>query len=727
MRVNSSTFAGLRTLFAFSILLLLALSVFSFIKVRHLIHAADMVRHTNLVNTALTEISTSITEAQADQRGYLLTGDSTLVKNMEDNLVNLRWRLDRLDSLIQDNQVQATNIKTLRKVVDEKIAAMRTVVASYTPIKLTPEFKKNVEEGISQMSRVKQQINVMLEIENRLINTRMGIYDRQTVLTPIVTIVLMIGGLVFLLVTYVRLVKQLHYSNELQSRLQEQRLFAESLITHGPYMIAAYDKDLKAIMWNQKSVEYTGLKSHEAIGKNYFTLFPENDNPEWRNAMNEVLQGKSKRFSKVKLHNREGWGDVLLAPLVNTQNQTIGVLTMMLDITQQLTTATGLKTSEDRYHLMVGEVEDYAILSLNEQGIIENWNKGAEKIKGYKAEEIVGKSFSIFYPAEDQQNKLPQRLLGIAAREGKAIHEGWRVRKDGSKFWGSVVISALYDENHNVIGFSKVTRDLTERKLADDYRKQYTEELQQKNITLERMNKELESFAYVSSHDLQEPLRKIMTFANRILEKEYSTLSEAAKDYFTRMQEAAKRMKRLIQDLLEYSRTNTMERVFERTDLKKLVEDVGKEFTDELNEKKGSIEIGPLCTLDVVPFQFRQLMQNLIGNSLKFASPDTPPQISIDSETALGSEFKLGGLLPSRTYCHLWLTDNGIGFDPQYRHRIFEVFQRLNGREEFEGTGIGLAICKKIVENHNGQITANSEIGKGSRFDIYIPSPTDKG
>src|SRR5436190_11201132 len=407
-------------------------------------------------------------------------------------------------------------------------------------------------------------------------------------------------------------------------------------------------------------------------------------------------------------------------------NQTICVMTMILDITQQLNVATGLKESEDRYHLMVGEVEDYAILSLNEEGIVENWNKGAEKIKGYKAEEIVGKSFSIFYPAEDQKNKLPQTLLAIAAREGKAIHEGWRVRKDGSKFWGSVVISALFDENRKVIGFSKVTRDLTERKLADDYRRQFTEELQQKNIALEKMNKELESFAYVSSHDLQEPLRKITTFANRIMEKEYSTLSETGKDYFVRMQEAAKRMKRLIQDLLEYSRTNTMERTFERTNIKSLVEDVRKEFMEELQEKAGNIDIGPLCVLNVVPFQFRQLMQNLIGNALKFSTPGTPPLIQIYSEVKQGSDFKVEGLQPNQSYCHLWITDNGIGFDPQYKYRIFEVFQRLNGREEFEGTGIGLAICKKIVENHSGVITADSEAGKGARFDIYLPAPANQ-
>jgi PAS domain S-box-containing protein len=205
-----------------------------------------------------------------------------------------------------------------------------------------------------------------------------------------------------------------------------------------------------------------------------------------------------------------------------------------------------LKKSEERYHLMVEEVEDYAILYLNRGGIIENWNKGAEKIKGYTAEEIVGKSFSVFYPEQERKEHLPETLLQQAIDKGKAIHEGWRLRKDGSRFWASVAITAVHDAERNVIGFSKVTHDLTEKKAADDKLKLNAEQLEQKNRDLEKMNTELQSFAYVSSHDLQEPLRKIQAFASRILSKEMQTLSETGKDYFRRMQEAAARMQTLI-------------------------------------------------------------------------------------------------------------------------------------------------------------------------------------
>ncbi len=246
--------------------------------------------------------------------------------------------------------------------------------------------------------------------------------------------------------------------------------------------------------------------------------------------------------------------------------------------------------------------------------------------------------------------------------------------------------------------------------------------LEEKNEQLESMNKELQSFAYITSHDLQEPLRKIQTFATRILEKENQNLSENGKDKFNRMFDAAKRMQTLIEDLLAYSRTNREERKLEYTDLNKILTQVKEELKEELQQKHATIEANEMCDANIIPFQFRQLMHNIIGNALKFSKPDIPPHIKIKSEVAKGLKFNNQKLLPQKNYCHIILTDNGIGFEPEYREKIFEVFQRLHGKEKYNGTGIGLAIVKKIVENHNGIITATSELGKGATFDIFIPA-----
>ncbi|MFN8310636.1 MAG: PAS domain S-box protein [Chitinophagales bacterium] len=383
---------------------------------------------------------------------------------------------------------------------------------------------------------------------------------------------------------------------------------------------------------------------------------------------------------------------------------------------------TELAKSEERYHLMVGEVQDYAIIFLNRNGIVENWNKGAQRIKGYKAEDIIGRSFENFYSKEDRENGLPNKILERALATGRAAQEGWRVRNDGTLFWASTVLTALHDESGQVIGFSKVTRDLTRIKEAQDKIQLHAGQLELKNKELEKKNAELQSFAYVSSHDLQEPLRKIQTFASRILDRESATMTENGKDYFRRMQDAANRMQTLIQDLLAYSRTNSAERKFERRQLSEIIDEVKSDLQVALTEKNGVVHLQDNIEVNVISFQFRQLFQNLIGNSLKFSRPGIVPVITITAELKRGSDLKIEGLSPKKVYSHICISDNGIGFEMQYRDRIFEVFQRLHGRDEYSGTGIGLAIVKRIVDNHHGIINASGESGEGAQFDIYIPA-----
>ena len=381
-----------------------------------------------------------------------------------------------------------------------------------------------------------------------------------------------------------------------------------------------------------------------------------------------------------------------------------------------------LKKREQRYHLMVEEVQDYAILYLNRKGIVENWNVGAARIKGYQAKEIIGKNFSIFYTEKDRENGWPQKLLQRAKQQNKAVQEGWRVRKDGSLFWASVVITAVHNEKNEVIGFSKVTHDLTEKKKSEDALKNKKAELEEKNRELQRMNEELQSFAYISSHDLQEPLRKIQTFASRIAEKEKTTLSDNGKYLFKRMQISAERMQALINDLLSYSHTHNLKKDFKKTDLKVVIEQVKLDLTEELLQKNVYIEADNLCTLDIVPFQFKQLFHNLLSNSIKFAHSGRPLRITIGTELINGAALRDLDLRDDTTYCHITYSDNGIGFDQEYSDKIFELFQRLHGNNEYPGTGIGLAIIKRIVENHEGAIRAKGKLGEGATFNMYIPS-----
>ena len=265
------------------------------------------------------------------------------------------------------------------------------------------------------------------------------------------------------------------------------------------------------------------------------------------------------------------------------------------------------------------------------------------------------------------------------------------------------------------------------------------EEKEKRAAELIIANKELLAFTYISSHDLQEPLRKIQTFVTIILENENANLSEKGKYNFQRMQLAAQRMQQLIDDLLAFSRINTTDHKFEKTELNIIIDEVKNELRDTIREKKATIDAAEICPVNIIPFQFRQLMYNLVSNALKFSKPDIPLHILIKCHVVKGSQLNTGrrpatvpsngnektiqeNFSPEKNYCHISVTDNGIGFEPHFSERIFGVFQKLHSKEIYAGTGIGLAIVKKIVENHKGHIMATGELNKGASFDIYIPA-----
>jgi PAS domain S-box-containing protein len=380
-----------------------------------------------------------------------------------------------------------------------------------------------------------------------------------------------------------------------------------------------------------------------------------------------------------------------------------------------------LKSFEERYSTIINEVKDYVILLLDKDGNIRNWNKAAEKIKGYSGEDIIGKNFSIFYTDEDKASGLPTKLIQEATLHGKAEVQGWRLRKDGTRFWGSIIITSLHDEKNNITGFSKVTRDLTDKKNAEDRLLEYLQSIEQKNQELQQTNAELEAFNYIASHDLQEPLRKIQTFSQRIMEKDKQQLSETTLDYFNRMIRAASRMQNLIDALISYSRTNAASHDAQVTDLNTLLQEVKDDLQESIDEKKATLTWDTLPVLRLIPLQIYQLFINLISNALKYRKKDVPPQIHISYELLTASQINEPGLLEV-SYHSISIRDNGIGFEERYKTKIFELFQRLHGKTEYDGTGIGLAICKKIMRNHDGIITASGEPGIGSVFTIYLPA-----
>lgn len=284
------------------------------------------------------------------------------------------------------------------------------------------------------------------------------------------------------------------------------------------------------------------------------------------------------------------------------------------------------------------------------------------------------------------------------------------------------VFTELYKKNRELRQREEETSALyakimkTNEELAVQYIaiENYAAELKKKNI-------ELDAFTHISSHDLQEPLRKIQTFTNIILANEYPNLSPDGKAKFDRILYSTNRMRELINDLLTFSRTNIADRIFELTDLNLIVENIKEAMRENMTEKNAVIITDLHGTANIIPFLFIQLLENLVNNALKFSRKEIPIQIEIKSCIKTGLELEYDKLSPSEKYCHIIFKDNGIGFEPEHSEKIFGVFQRLHSKDVYDGTGIGLAIVKKIVENHNGIITATGEPMNGATFNIYLP------
>jgi light-regulated signal transduction histidine kinase (bacteriophytochrome) len=272
-------------------------------------------------------------------------------------------------------------------------------------------------------------------------------------------------------------------------------------------------------------------------------------------------------------------------------------------------------------------------------------------------------------------------------------------------------VTLLRDSTGQPAGFRGVIRDATRRKQA--------EQLAIERKALERSNRELEQFAYVASHDLLEPLRKIQTFGDRIKTKHERQLGDEGRDYLARMLNAAERMQSLINDLLMLSRVSTVAQQFVAVDLTRVAREVIYDLEASIEATFGRVEVADMITLEADALQMRQLFQNLIGNALKFHRPGVPPVIKV-----YGGFFRLRrptGRLAPEGYYRIVVEDNGIGFDLKHAERIFQLFQRLHGRNSYEGTGIGLSICQRIAERHGGKISAQSAPGQGATFTVTLP------
>ena len=498
--------------------------------------------------------------------------------------------------------------------------------------------------------------------------------------------------------------ERLHTEEALRASEEKYRELVEKAGT----IILRTDMEGNITYLNAFAQKFFGYTEKEIVGRHVIgTIVPQTDSS-GRDLVSRVrdLLRSPERYLYTENENIRRSGEKVWVmwtnmPLLDEDGRMCGMLCIGSDITEK-------KRGEEIQSRLAAIVESSydAIISKTRDGRITSWNAAAERIFGYPAEEILGKSITVLAPP-DRLDEERQILTRVAAGEPLENYETIRVRKDGKHINVALTVSPIRDAQGGIVEIASINRDIT-------HQKQVEQEIRVYMAKLEQSNRDLESFASIASHDLQEPLRKVRAFGERLKVKYGDKFDEIGSDYLQRIQSAAQRMQDLVESLLTYSRVTTKAQPFTPVALKEIVRDVLTDLEVRIEQTGGSVQVSDLPTIEADPSQMRQLFQNLIANALKFHA-EGKPIVKICSQLAEHPSSE-------GTWYHLFVEDNGIGFNEKHLDRIFAPFQRLHGRDEYEGTGMGLAICQKIVERHGGSITARSEPGKGATFIITLPS-----
>jgi len=503
-----------------------------------------------------------------------------------------------------------------------------------------------------------------------------------------------------------------------EEALVRERLLLRTLVDNLPDAVYAKDTNGRKTMANPADLKNLKCKTEaEAIGKSDFDLFPKDVAEKFWADDQRVLQGRPVLKREEFFVDEKGMKHWLLTsklPICDQNGKITGLVGIGRDITTSKLAEEALAHERSLLRTLIDNLPD-AVYAKDAAGRKLLVNPADLKNLHYQTEaEVINKTDFDFFPKEMAEKFWADDQKVI---QGQPIidREEYVLDDAGQKRWLLTSKLPLRDQDGKIVGLVGIGRDITARKLAEDSLRSSEAKLRQSTIQLERSNHELQDFAYVASHDLQEPLRKIVVFGERLKDKKIEDLGPEARDYLDRMQKAAGRMQTLINDLLSFSRVTTKARPFAPVDLAEVAADVVNDLEGRIEQVKGRVEIvGTLPVIDAEALQMRQLLQNLTGNALKFRRPEEPPVVKIEAQIVSGGT-------PPQQLCKLMVSDNGIGFDEKYLDRIFNVFQRLHTRAEYEGTGMGLAITRKIALHHGGDITAKSQPGHGATFIVTLP------
>ena len=484
----------------------------------------------------------------------------------------------------------------------------------------------------------------------------------------------------------------------------ELRSYLAAIVESSDDAIIGQDLDGLVVSWNQAAERIYGYGAREMIGRSILILEPPGRPDETTLILRRLKTGERIGHYETRRRRKDGAlidVSLTMSPIRDPVGRIVGACSIGRDITRA-------KAAQQRALHLAAIVESSAdaVIGKDLDGIVTSWNQGAERIYGYSARDILGRSI-IRLAMPDRLDEIPKMLERLKAGEQIQSYETRRRRKDGAVVDISLSVSPIKDPEGRIVGASAIERDITLAKRAEQALQKAHEELRERTEQLARSNTELERFAYVASHDLQEPARTVASFCELLQRRCGELLDDKALEWIGFAVDGARRMQRLIADLLEYSRAQTRTRSFEPTDCAAVVDEALGNLRASIEEARAQVTQDALPSVTADAAQLVQVFQNLIGNAIKFHGVE-PPRVHVSAERSAGE----------------WIfsvRDNGVGIEPQHRDQIFEVFRRLHPQGKYPGTGIGLAICKRVVERHRGHIWVESTPGRGSVFYFSIP------
>lgn len=690
-------------------------------------YTLDTVKRVELTNEILLlnqRILNLAQDIETGTRGFIISGKENFLEPYDKALPVIHSSVAQLKQLTKDNPKPQQHIDSLDKLVSSNIDIRKQLIE----LRRTKGFEAaNVlfETGITKklMDQLRAVIADIDRIENQLLLKRKADNGQSIANSSKVITLFQVIAVLLMILMFVVIYNNTRARNKAEAEIKKLNETLERRVQEKTKEVIEKEKQYRFLLENMREgiqvighdwrylfvnssvVEQSKYSNKELLGHTMMEKYPGIENTELFKVLQQCMKERTAKVFENEFTFPDGkkeWFELSI------QQVPEGIFILSMDITERKKAEEAIIASEETRRLIMNSAQD-AIVCIDSNSLITVWTPQAEKVFGWNEQEALGKNLtSMIIPPQYRERHSNGMKHYLHTGEGPVLNkliEITAVNKEGTEFPVELRIVPFYQNGRKF--FCGFIRDITERKKAEDSILILNKSLEKRAAELLSSNTELERFAYVASHDLQEPLRMVSSFLHLLEKNLHEKLDEVNKKYMDFAVDGAERMKKLIQDLLAYSRLGKSKETVTNVDCNEVVETISKFYSLSIQETNARLQVNPLPVIKGVQSQIQQLFQNLIGNALKYKNNEAP-EIEV-------------GYHDQNDEWQFYVKDNGIGIDPKYFDKIFIIFQRLHNNKEFSGTGIGLSICKKIVVRHGGRIWVESEVGKGSTFYFTIP------